>query len=102
MSTSAAVNASVPSQFSAVTILFVSVLQLASGTNYYDATITLPSTLTSTQASVSVSPSFDLPAGVSISFARVISTTQVKVRFVNANTAAQNITGNLYVTVTEF
>ncbi len=102
VSTSAAVNASVPSQFSAVTILAISVLQFASGTNYYDATITLPSTLTSTQASVSVSPSFDLPAGVSIAFARAISTTQVKVRFVNASTAPQTITGNLYVTATEF
>lgn len=73
---------------------------------FLDVTYTLPAanTLSSTQATVSVSPNFDLPTGVSIAFARAISTTQVKVRFVNNSTSAQSLaSGNkLYFTITEF
>ncbi len=70
-----------------------------------DVTLTIPSSanyLTSTQATVEISPSFDLPTGVSIASARMISTSQVKVRFVNASTTAQTISGQLYVTINEF
>lgn len=70
-----------------------------------DITITIPSSsnyLTSTQATVSVSPSFDLPTGVSIASARMISASQLKVRLVNATTTAQTISGTLYVTINEF
>lgn len=70
-----------------------------------DVTITISSSanyLTSTQATVTVSPSFDLPAGVSIASARMISTTQLKIRFVNASTTAANISGSLYITINEF
>ena len=102
ISTAASINTNVQPQYNAITIGLLTLLQLNSGTNYTDITISLPTSLTSTQASVVVSPSFDLPTGVSIAFARVISTTQVKIRFYNANTTAQNISGNLYVTVSEF
>ncbi|HEX5151928.1 MAG TPA: hypothetical protein VFW07_10790 [Parafilimonas sp.] len=70
-----------------------------------DITVTIPSNsnyLTSTQAAVNVSPSFDLPVGVSIASARMISTSQVKIRFVNATTTAYNISGSLYISINEF
>ena len=70
-----------------------------------DITVTIPAAanyLTSTQATVTVSPNFDLPTGVSIASARMISTSQVKIRFVNATTTAQTIAGNLYITINEF
>jgi hypothetical protein len=70
-----------------------------------DVTVTIPSSvnyLTSTRATVTVSPAFDLPAGVSIASARMISTSQMKIRFVNATTDAQTISGSLYVTINEF
>jgi hypothetical protein len=70
-----------------------------------DVIVTVPSAtnyLTSTRATVTVSPAFDLPTGVSIASARMISTSQVRIRFVNATTDAQAISGNLYITITEF
>jgi hypothetical protein len=70
-----------------------------------DVTVTIPSSanyLTSTRATVSVSPNFDLPTGVSIASARMISTSQLKIRFVNATTNSQNISGQLYITINEF
>jgi hypothetical protein len=68
-------------------------------------TVTIPSSsnyLTSTQASVTVTPNFDLPTAVSIASARLTSTSQVSIRFVNASTTAQNIAGTFYITITEF
>jgi hypothetical protein len=70
-----------------------------------DVTVTIPSAsnyLTSTRATVTVSPGFDFPASVSIASARMISTTQLKIRFVNASTTAANISGSLYITINEF
>ena len=70
-----------------------------------DVTVTIPSAanyLTSTQATVAVSPAFDLPSGVSIAYARLTSSSQVKIRFMNASTTAQSISGTLYITITEF
>ena len=69
-----------------------------------DITIAIPTgnQPTTTQATVVVTPNFDLPGTVSIAFARLSATNQIKVRFINASTAAQAITGTLYFTVTEF
>lgn len=77
-----------------------------SASGYVDLTYTLPSTLPSAQASVAVSPgpSGDLPAGVVIAWARVISTTQVKVRLMNATTSAitTGFNATFYITATQF
>ncbi len=71
-----------------------------------DVNLAIPATNTptSTRATVTVSLDRDLPAGVSISSARLTSTTNVRVRMHNAGTAAQSIpTGTkFYVTITEF
>lgn len=71
-----------------------------------DITYTLPAanTLSSSQATVQASPSFDLPTGVSIASARMISATQVKVRFLNSSTTARTLSSgsSLYLTITEF
>lgn len=77
---------------------------IATSTNamHIDVTITIPATLTGTQGTVSVSPAFDLPAGVSVASARIISTTQVKIRFLNAGTSTQTVSGTLYIKVNEF
>ncbi len=70
-----------------------------------DVTITIPSSanyLTSTKATVTVSPGFDLPTGVSIASARMTSTSQLKVRLVNATTTDYTISGTVYITINEF
>ncbi|WP_276479550.1 beta strand repeat-containing protein [Paraflavitalea pollutisoli] len=70
-----------------------------------DVTINIPAALqpTTTQATVVVSPAFDLPAYVSIAFARVVTTSTIKVRFMNTSTNTPiSIAGNLYFTITEF
>jgi hypothetical protein len=79
------------------------------GTNTFtsgttDITITLPATLNSTRATVSVSPNFDLPSGVVIASAYATATTTIKVRLVNASTGTGTITSGskLYITVTDF
>jgi|GEM_PF-995771 len=68
-----------------------------------DVTVTVP-TLSSTRGTARVSLNADLAAGVSIAWARVISTTQVRIRFLNSSTTAQSITAGtrIYVSVTEF
>ncbi|OLY93051.1 hypothetical protein [Cnuella takakiae] len=75
--------------------------------NFADFTYTLPTTntLAAAKGVVSVSPAFDLPSGLSIAFARVISTTQLKIRIQNINsTTAQTINGGskLYISVVDF
>jgi hypothetical protein len=79
------------------------------GTNTFtsgttDITITLPATLNSTRATVSVSPNFDLPSGVVMASAYATATTTIRVRFVNASTGTGTITtgSKLYITVTDF
>ncbi|MBS1567614.1 MAG: hypothetical protein JST39_24740 [Bacteroidetes bacterium] len=71
-----------------------------------DVLVTIPAANqpTTTQATVNVSPGFDLPAGISIAWARLISTTQVRIRFLNASTTAQSISASqsIYISITEF
>ena len=67
-----------------------------------EITLGLPNGLSSTQASVAASPSFDLPDGVFIAFARVIAPNALKIRLINTASSDQNVTGNFYCTVTEF
>ncbi len=71
-----------------------------------DLTLTIPaaSLPTTTRGTVNVSTSADLPAGVSIAWARIATTGTVKVRLMNASTTAGSIASGFkyYVTVTEF
>ncbi len=59
---------------------------------------------TTTQATVTVSPAFDLPNNIVIAFARASSTSALKVRFQNNGTTAQTITSGqqFYITINEF
>jgi len=72
----------------------------------YDMAVSLAAAYqpTSTQATVTVSPAFDLPSNVAISFARATSTSALKIRFHNNGTGAQTITGGqqFYITINEF
>lgn len=72
----------------------------------YDMSITLVTANqpTTTQATVVVSPAFDLPANINIAFARVSATNAVKIRFQNNGTSAQTLTAGqqFYITITEF
>jgi hypothetical protein len=72
----------------------------------YDMTIPIPGsiTLSGTQATVTVSPSADLPTNVSIASARLGSTSTVKIRFINSSTGAQTLptSTSYYITITEF
>lgn len=63
---------------------------------------TMPSALSSTKASVASSPAFDLPNGVLVQYARVSSTTEITLRILNVSGSSQTLTGDFYVTVTEF
>jgi hypothetical protein len=69
-----------------------------------DITITIPAATqpSTSQGTVVVTPNFDLPTNVSIAFARLISATQIRVRFINSGTGTQTIVGTLYCSVTEF
>jgi hypothetical protein len=79
---------------------FVNISVPANGSN--EVTFALPNSLTSAQASVAASPSFDLPDGVFIAFARVISTGALKIRLINTKNSDQDVIGDFYCTVTEF
>ncbi len=67
-----------------------------------DGTITLSSSLTSTQAAVTVSPAFDLPAGVAIASARMSANNTVKIRFINTGASSQTVSGTFYIVAKEF
>ncbi|RYY55187.1 MAG: hypothetical protein EOO09_11520 [Chitinophagaceae bacterium] len=71
-----------------------------------DILYTLPAAVqpSSTRATVAVSLDSDLPAGCAIASARLVSTTQVKIRIVNSGTTAGTITTAMkfFVTMTEF
>lgn len=70
---------------------------------YFEFTVTLPTSVSSTKASVAVSPAVDMPDGVSIAWARMISTNQVKVRLSNyKSTVSTGFGCDFYITVTEF
>ncbi|MET3037307.1 hypothetical protein ABXT08_14455 [Chryseobacterium sp. NRRL B-14859] len=57
----------------------------------------------STQAIVAVSPNFDLPGAVSIAFARLTSSSNVRIRFMNTDrNNNQTISGTLFITISEF
>lgn len=75
-----------------------------SGSYDYSATIPAANTPTTTRGSVMVSADQDLPANVSIAWARVSSTAAVKVHFINSGTTTQVIPSGLklYITITEF
>ena len=70
----------------------------------FNFTIPVANQPTSTRATVTVSFDRDLPANVSISAARLTSTTNVKIRLANAGTAAQSLANGtkFYITITEF
>ncbi|MET0466591.1 MAG: hypothetical protein ABW007_25760 [Chitinophagaceae bacterium] len=70
----------------------------------FNFTIPAANQPTSTRATVTVSFDRDLPANVSISAARLTSTTNVKIRLANAGTAAQTLASGtkFYITITEF
>jgi len=71
-----------------------------------DVSVTIPAanTPTTTRGSVTVSTDQDLPANVSIAWARVSATSTVKIRFLNGSTTLQTIPSGLklYITITEF
>lgn len=99
VSFSAAVNVIVPPQYAVLNILGLNVLGINVGANYVDVLITVPATLTNTLDNVFVSPTFDLPQGILLAFARVTSTTQIKIRLINTATTNLTVTGNFIVTV---
>ncbi len=68
-----------------------------------DVTLTIP-TLSGTRGTAKVSFDSDLQAGISVAWARIISTTQVRVRFLNNSTTAGTIPAGtgIYVSVVEF
>ena len=70
----------------------------------YSATIPAANTPTTTRGSVTISTDQDLPANLSIAWARVSATSAVKIRFLNSSTTAQTIPSGLklYITITEF
>lgn len=67
-----------------------------------DYEVTLTGSFPGMHASVAVSPSIDLPAGVYIAYARLSAANKVKIRFVNTGSTPANFYGDLYITVTEF
>lgn len=67
-----------------------------------DVIVTLNGSTSSTNASVSVAPAVDLPNGVVIAYARMISNNQVKIRLYNTTGTATSFSSTWYVTVTEF
>lgn len=69
-----------------------------------DIIITIPSgnRPSTTQAVVYVSPGSDLPDGVSIAWAKVVSSDTVKVHLINNSTIPQSYAGDFYVSITEF
>jgi hypothetical protein len=68
-----------------------------------DVTLTIPA-LAGTRGTPKVSFNADLPAGVVVAWARIISTTQVRVRFMNNSTTATTIPAGtgIYVSVVQF
>ncbi|MEO8710678.1 MAG: hypothetical protein ABI405_01075 [Parafilimonas sp.] len=96
-------STTINTQYTTVTVFLTpNVVTLNGNTNYVDVTFTLPNAATNTQATVIVSPGFDLPDDIVIAFARLTSTTQGKVRFMNLGAAARTFSGTIYVTVTDF
>lgn len=67
-----------------------------------DVEVTLSGNTSGLKASVSVSPSAELPAGVVIAWAKLTTTNKVKIRLINMGTSAVNINSDFYATVTEF
>ncbi len=67
-----------------------------------DVIVTIPNSINNMQATVAVSPNQDLPNNVAIASARLISPTQVKIRLLNNGTNSQVISGQLYLTITQF
>ncbi|MBV9963156.1 MAG: hypothetical protein JO072_12995, partial [Parafilimonas sp.] len=74
----------------------------AGGATQVYATITIPTALSSTQAVVTISPAFDLAAGIYIDDIHAISTTQIHLRLVNSTPSTVTLNGTFYVQVTEF
>jgi hypothetical protein len=94
---------------SGITIITTTVVQSVNNPTFAagstDLTVTIPTTdqPTTTQATVEVSPSFDLPDGVSIASTRLSAVDTVKIRFVNANTTAATLSDtSVYITIHEF
>ncbi len=75
---------------------------VAGGATQVYATITIPTALSSTQAVVTISPAFDLAAGIYIDDIHAISTTQIHLRLVNSTPFTVIVNGTFYVQVTEF
>lgn len=72
---------------------------------FADITITIPTANqpTTTQATVNVSPLADLPANFSIAFARMVTTSTLKIRILNhSTTSGLNYSGTMYITINEF
>lgn len=67
-----------------------------------DLTIDFPTNLTNTNASLSVWPEQDLPDNVGIAFTRIISTSQMKIRFLNYGTTSVFLSGQIHITVSQF
>lgn len=70
-----------------------------------DVNVTIPiaNRPSSTQAVVSISPAFDLPGAVTISSVRLTSTSNVRIRFTNADLSnSRTISGNVYFKIDEF
>ena len=74
----------------------------AGGATQVYATITIPTALSSTQAVVTISPAFDLAAGIYIDDIHAISTTQIHLRLVNSTPFTVTLNGTFYVQITEF
>jgi hypothetical protein len=75
-----------------------------SGAGFVDVPISLPTALTSTRATVAVSPNIDMPEGLFIAWAYATNTTNIKIKIMNASTTTQTIPAGskLYITITEF
>ena len=97
-------GATIPTGFSAITIVGISVISFNTNNDYVDVTITTPSTFTTAQGVVFASPASgnNLPNGVSIASAKLSSPTQVKIRFLNSSTSAQTVSGDFNIMVATF
>jgi hypothetical protein len=86
------------------TVIIIGSVTYTSGTLDVNSTIPAASLPTTTRASVDVSPDADLPAHVSIASARLSTTSNVKIRFLNGSTTATTLPAgmNLYITIQEF
>ncbi len=76
-------------------------VSVPSNPGFADVTLTLPVTLSGTRATVTASPAFDFPGKISIGYARLVTTTTMKIRLINPSSTA-TVSGDIYFTIVEY